>query len=229
MGNEENKKHIGEGHRKRLRERFLQSGLDGFLDYEIIELLLTLGTPRRDCKQQAKEAVEKFEGLSGVIDSTFEELQQVKGIGPSNAFGIKLFKAISERYAKEKITPSILLDSPQSVFEYLKEKIGKEKKEHFVIICLDTRNNLIFDDVSVGTLNASLVHPREVFQRAILNNSSHVIIAHNHPTGDPSPSGDDITTTKRLVESGKILGIFVADHIIVAHNSFVSLKQKGFI
>ena len=222
-------KHIGEGHRKRLRERFLQSGLDGFLDYEIIELLLTLGTPRKDCKQPAKKAVEKFKGLKGVLDSTLEELQQIDGIGPSNAFGIKLFHAVSERYSKEKITPGALLNSPHLTFEYLKEKIGKEEKEHFSILCLDTRNNLIVDDVSVGTLNASLVHPREVFKKAILNNSSHVIVAHNHPSGDPSPSEDDIITTKRLVEAGKILGIAVIDHIIVSRDKCISLREKGFI
>ena len=229
MKKQEIQKHIGEGHRKRLRERFLQSGLDGFLDYEIIELLLSLGTPRKDCKKPAKEAVAKFKGLTEVLDSTLEELQQIKDIGPSNAFGIKLFQAISERYTKEKIIPNTLLNSPQLVFEYLRERIGKEKKEHFTIICLDTRNNLIIEEVSVGTLNASLVHPREVFKKAILNNSAHVIIAHNHPSGDPSPSEDDIITTRRLVESGKILGIAVTDHIIVTKNSFVSLSEKGFL
>lgn len=229
MDEQKIKKHIGDGHRRRLRERFLQSGLDGFLDYEIIELLLTLGTPRKDCKQPAKEAVTKFKGLTGVLDSALEELQQISGIGPSNALGIKLFQAISEKYAKEKITPNTLLNSPQAIFEFLKERIGKEKKECFMIICLDTRNNLIVDEVSVGILNASLVHPREVFKKAILNNSSHVILAHNHPSGDPSPSEDDIVTTKRLVESGKILGIAVTDHIIVTKNSFVSLKEKSFI
>ena len=229
MKKQEPQKHIGEGHRKRLRERFLQSGLDGFLDYEIIELLLSLGTPRKDCKKPAKEAVSKFQGLTGVLDSTLEELQQIEGIGPSNAFGIKLFQAISERYSREKINSNTLLNSPQLVFEYLRESIGKEKKEHFTILCLDTRNNLIVEEVSVGTLNASLVHPREVFKKAILNNSSHVIVAHNHPSGDPSPSEDDIITTRRLVESGKILGIAVTDHIIVTQNGFVSLKEKGFV
>ena len=229
MPKKETQKHTGEGHRKRLREKFLQSGLNGFLDYEIIELLLTLGTPRRDCKQPAKEAILKFKGLTGVLNATQEELQQIKGIGTSNAFGIKLFQAISERYAKEKITPKTLLNSPQVIFEYLREKIGKEKRECFVVICLDTRNNLIIDEVSVGTLNASLVHPREVFKKAILNNSSHIIIAHNHPSGDPTPSEDDVLTTGRLVESGKTLGIAVVDHIIVTDKSFVSLKEKGII
>lgn len=221
--------HKGIGHRKRLRERFLQSGLDGFLDYEIIEILLTLGTPRKDCKQPAKQAIKKFRGLTGTLDSSLVELQQIKGIGPSNAFGIKLFQAISERYNKEKVTPKILLDSPGLIFEYLRDKIGKEKKEHFTILCLDTRNNLIVDEVSVGTLNASLVHPREVFKIAILNNSSHVVVAHNHPSGDSSPSKDDISTTKRLVESGKILGISVLDHIIITRNNFSSLNNLGYM
>lgn len=229
MERQENSKHKGEGHRQRLRERFLHSGLDGFLDYEIIELLLTLGTPRKDCKQPAKEAIVKFKGLNGVLDATLEELQLIKGIGPSNALGIKLFQAISERYSKEKITADNVFNSPQLVFEYLREKIGKEKKEHFIILCFDTRNKLIADDVSIGTLNASLVHPREVFKKAILNNSSHVIVAHNHPSGDPKPSEDDILTTKRLVESGKILGISVVDHIIVSQGGFVSLKESGLI
>lgn len=222
-------KHIGEGHRGRLRGRFLQSGLDGFLDYEIIELLLTLGTPRKDCKQTAKAAVEKFNGLTGVLDSSLEELQQIDGIGPSNAFGIKLFRAVAERYTKEKIVPSTLLSSPGQVFEYLRERIGREKQEHFTILCLDTKNNLIVEDVSVGTVNASLVHPREVFKKAILNNSSHVILAHNHPSGDPTPSEEDILTTRRLVESGRILGISVADHMIVSQNSFVSMRERGML
>lgn len=223
------KEQTGEGHRKRLRDKFLQSGLSGFLDYEIVELLLTLGTPRKDCKPIAKMAISKFKGLTGVLDASIDELQQVEGIGPSNAFGVKLFQAVAERYSKQKIDPRVLLDSPQLVFEYLKEKIGKEKKEHFALLCLDTHKKLIVDDVSIGILNASLVHPREVFKKAILNNSAHVIVAHNHPSGDSKPSGDDLNTTNRLVESGKILGISVVDHIIVTNNGFTSLRGMGLI
>ena len=219
----------GSGHRKRLRERFLQSGLDGFLDYEVIELLLTLGTPRKDCKQPAKEAIKKFKNLTSVLDSKIEELQQINGIGPSNAFGIKFFQALSERYHKEKIEPKNLLDSPQRIFEFLREKIGNEKKEHFVVLYLDTKNNLIVDDVSVGILNASLVHPREVFKRAITDNASHLVIAHNHPSGDPTPSEDDVITTNRLKEAGKIIGISVVDHLVVSTNNYFSLKEKGII
>ncbi|KKQ81500.1 MAG: repair protein radC-like protein [Parcubacteria group bacterium GW2011_GWF2_38_76] len=223
MSKEVSSNNPSEGHRKRLRQRFLQWGLDGFLDYEIIELLLTLGTPRRDCKILAKGAIKQFKGLRGVLDASIEELQQVKGIGPSNAFGIKLFQAISERYAKEKIDTKIVLDSPGVVFEYLREKIGKQKKEHFAVLYLDSKNGLIADIVSIGTLNASLVHPREVFDKAVLCHASHIIVAHNHPSGDSTPSGDDIITTKRLVEAGKILGIAVADHIIVTNSEHRSL------
>lgn len=221
--------HKSEGHRKRLREKFLQSGLNGFLDYEIIELLLTIGTPRRDCKQQAKEAIKKFDGLVGVLDASISELQQINGIGPTNAFGVKLIQAVSERYKKEKIKPKILLDSPRTIFEYLQEKIGKEKKEHFTVLCFDTRNNLIVSDISIGTLNASLVHPREVFNQAILSHSSHVVVAHNHPSGDPTPSEEDIATTRRLVAAGEILGITVVDHVIITNNNYSSLKEKGLI
>jgi len=219
-----------EGHRKRLRERFLSGGLDGFLDYEIVELLLTLGTPRKDCKQMAKEATQKFKGLREVLEASFEELQEIKGIGPSNVFGIKLFQAISERYAKEKISKKIPLTSSALVADFLRQKIGREKKEHFFILTLDSHNCLIKDiDISVGTLNANLVHPREVFKEAIRFSAAQIIIAHNHPSGDPKASPDDVAITRRLEEAAKIFGIELLDHIIVTKDSFSSLKEQGLI
>jgi len=218
------------GHRQRLRDRFLQGGLDGFLNYEIIELLLTLGTPRSDCKQMAKEAIKTFGGLRGAIDASFDELQQIRGIGPYNAFGIKLFRAISEKYAREKIPKKISLTSPQAVVNYLKEKIGKENKEHFVVLLLDSRNNLLnVKDISVGTLNSSLVHPREVFESAVKNLAAYIIVAHNHPSGDLTPSEDDVEITKGLVDSGRILGIEILDHVIITRGGFYSFKEKGLI
>jgi DNA repair protein RadC len=218
------------GHRGRLRRRFLQSGLEGFLDYEIVELLLTLGTPRRDCKQMAKQVIKKFGDLRGALDATIEELQQIKGIGSENGFGLKLFQAISERYAKEKIPAKILLDSPKVVADYLREKIGREKKEYFMILCLDTRNNLIkISNVSIGTLDANLVHPREVFKEAIQVSSAQVIITHNHPSGDSEPSEEDLKITKRLAKAGDLLGIKILDHIIVSNCGYSSLKEKNLI
>lgn len=217
--------HKGAGHRKRLRDRFLQSGFDGFLDYEIVELLLTLATLRRDCKQIAKEAIKEFKGLRGVLNASIQELQQIKGIGPSNAFCLILFRAVSERYTKENIPEKLSLSSAETVANYLQKSIGLETKEHFVILYLDTRNKLIVDDVSIGTLNASLVHPREVFKKAILTNAAQCIIAHNHPSGNPEPSPQDIALTRQLVDASKIIGIDIIDHVIVTNNKFSSLRE----
>lgn len=217
--------HKSAGHRKRLRDRFLQSGLDGFLDYEIVELLLTLGTPRRDCKQIAKDAIKEFNGLRGVLNATIQELQKIKGIGLSNAFGIKLFQAISERYSKEKIPTKLLLSSPEAVANYLQKAIGLDSREHFVILYTDSRNRLIIEKVSIGTLTSSLVHPREVFKKAILANAAQCIIAHNHPSGDSEPSAQDIALTRQLVDASKIIGIDLLDHIIVTNDKFSSLRE----
>jgi DNA repair protein RadC len=219
-------KHKSEGHRKRLREKFLKSGLAGFQDYEIIEILLILGTPRKDCKSIAKDAIKKFKGFNNVLDASTNELQQIRGIGLSNIFGLKLFQAVYEKYSREKIKQSLKLNSSEEIFNYLKEKIGKKKKEYFIVMFFDTKNNLIVDDISVGTLNASLVHPREVFNKAIEKHASYIVVAHNHPSGDIEPSDSDIKTTKRLIEAGKIIGITVADHIIVSRNGYISLRDE---
>ncbi len=218
-----------EGHRKRLREKFIDSGLNGFLDYEIVELLLTLGTPRKDCKQIAKEAIKKFKNLKGVLDADIIELIAIKGIGRSNALGLILFKAISERYSKEKISSKILLNSSKLVADYLQTKIGSKKEEHFTILYFDTRNKLINEEISIGTLNASLVHPREVFKKAIKENIAQIIISHNHPSGDSKPSEEDISTTNRLVEAGKLVGISIIDHLIVTSDEYFSFKESGII
>lgn len=219
-------KHKGAGHRKRLRTRFLEAGLGGFLDYEVVELLLTLGTPRKDCKQMAKEAIKKFKSLQGVLDASLEELQRSKGIGPMNAFGIKLFQAVSESYAKGKITDRAKFTSPKVVAKYLQKYIGREKKEHFVLLYLDSRHNLVVDRVSIGTLNSSLVHPREVFKSAIQVNAAQVIVAHNHPSDDLEPSPEDIALTRRLDEAARIIGVELLDHVIVTKSGYVSLKEQ---
>lgn len=224
------KKHKGAGHRKRLRERFLEAGLDGFLDYEVVELLLTLGTPQKDCKQIAKGAIKKFKGLRGVLDAAPEELQQIKGIGPRNLLGLKLFQAVSERHAKEKLPTKITFTTPREVADYLKERLGREKKEHFITLLLDSHNNLIsINDISTGILNTSLVHPREVFEPAIKCLATDIIIAHNHPSGDLEPSTEDVKITQRLSSVGEIVGINIIDHLIVSSSGYVSLKEKGLL
>lgn len=214
-------KHKGAGHRKRLRERFLNSGLEGFLDYEIVELLLTLGTPMKDCKPMAKEAIKKLKSLSGVINAPLIELQKIKGIGPSNAFGLKLFKSIAERLAREKLPKKISLDSTKKVADYLINKIGSKKKEYFVVLYLNARNQLVYEEVvSIGTLNAHLEHPREIFKPAIDYLAASIIVAHNHPSGNAEASEDDIEIFSDLKKVGEIIGIVVLYSLIITEKEF---------
>lgn len=222
--------HPGIGHRKRLRDRFLQAGLAGFLDYEVIELLLTLGTPRKDCKQLAKQTLKKFGSLSAVLDASLEELQEIKGIGPYNAFGIKLVQQMAERYAKEKIGKKIHLVTPEKIVNYLRAKLGHRKREHLLALYLNASNQLLKTKIiSVGTLNENLIHPRELFAPALKIHAAQVIIAHNHPSGNYLPSQEDIKVTKMLLKAGKILGIKLTDHFIISRSGYTSFRQHGLL
>lgn len=227
----ETKKHKGEGHRKRLRNKFLKAGLEAFHDYEIVELLLTLGTPRKDCKQQAKEAIKRFKGLKGVLEASLEELQEIKGIGPVNAFGIKLFQEVAERYLKEKILKKeIILKSSKSVFDYLYQSMQREKKEIFKVLFLDGKNELInVENLFEGSLTSSVVYPREIMKKAIKHNTTALIFVHNHPSGDPSPSQSDKEITEKLVSAGKTMEIKVLDHIIIGNNKYFSFADERLI
>ncbi len=219
--------HKSEGHRKRLRERFLQSGLNGFHDYEIVELLLTLGTPRKDCKTMAKEAIKEFGGLRGVLDAKLQDLQKISGIGSANAFGLKLFQAVAERFAQEQIPEKISLNSMRAIVDYLQKAIGRENKEHFIAFYLDSQSRLIERrTISVGILNAALVHPREVFEPAIALSAAAIIVAHNHPSGIAEPSSEDRKITKCLVETGRVLQIEIRDHIIISKSEHFSFQQQ---
>ncbi len=220
-------KHKGEGHRSRLRKRFLENGINSLLDYEVIELLLTIGTPRKDCKQTAKDALKKFGSLRNVLEATDENLKKIKGIGPSNIFGLKLFQAVSERLAKESIPKKLNFASDRYVVNYLQQSIGKKQKEHFIAFYLDSNSNVIQSKIiSIGIVDSSLVHPREVFEPAISCLAASIIIAHNHPSGFIEPSSDDREITKLLVETGKIVGIQIKDHIIVSSIDYFSFKQQ---
>ena len=158
-----------EGHRNRLREKFIRSGISGFHDYEIVELLLTLGTPRRDCKQQAKEAIRRFKTLRGVLEAPIEELQEIKGIGPHNIFGIKLVQEVAREFLKEKILQKPICKSSKEIFDYLYHSMRGLKKEIFKVIFLDGRNQIIdIEDLFEGTLNASSIYPREIIKSAKL-------------------------------------------------------------
>ena len=219
-----------EGHRKRLREKFLSSGISGFHDYEIIELLLTLGAPRKDCKQQAKEAIRRFKTLRGVLEAPVEELQEIKGIGSHNTFGIKLVQEVAREFLKGKILEKPICKSSKEVFDYLYHSMRDLKKEVFKVIFLDGKNQIIdVEDVFEGTLNTSSVYPREVIKSAIKNNALSLIFVHNHPSGNPEPSESDKDITEDLVFAGNIMHIKVLDHIIIGDNKYFGFADKGLI
>jgi len=223
-------KYKGEGHRKRLRDKFLSSGLDGFHDYEIIELLLTLGTPRKDCKEQAKEAIKKFKTLRGVLEADVEELQKIKGIGPHNIFGIKLIKEVAKASLKERLSEKPLITSSKDLFDYLYLSMRGLKKELCKVIFLNTKNRILeVEDLFEGTLNSSSVYPREIMQRSITLNAASLIFIHNHPSGDPQPSEKDREITRELVSAGNIMKIKILDHIIIGDNHYFSFADEGLI
>ncbi len=218
------------GHRKRLREKFVRAGISGFHDYEIVELLLTLGTPRKDCKVQAKEAIKRFKTLRGVLEAPIEELQEIKGIGPYNIFAIKLVQEVARRFLKEKTLEKPLSRSSKEVFDYLYHSMRDLKKEIFKVIFLDGKNKIVeIEDLFEGTLNTSSIYPREVIKSALKNNALSLIFVHNHPSGDPIPSPSDKDITKELVSAGGLMQIKVLDHIIIGDNRYFSFADEGLI
>ncbi len=231
MPNDGNKKvHKGVGHRQRLRERFLAGGLEGFHDYEVIELLLILATPRKDCKNSAKAVLKRFKTLQGVFEASPRELCKISGIGPKNLFGIKLIKAAADRYLEKKLIHKDAINDSRALFDYLHHHIGDKRRESFKVIFLNSKNQVIAaDTISEGTLTASSVYPREVIQAALSHDAAALIFAHNHPSGDPKPSPEDLAVTRQLVFAGKVMGMVVHEHIIIGDNHYFSFADQGYI
>jgi DNA repair protein RadC len=220
--------HQGEGHRKRLREKFLSSGLAGFHDYEVIELLLTLGTPRKDCKPAAKAVLNRFKSLQGVFEASKEELCRVEGIGPKNVFGIKLIKAVAQRYLEKKLLGKEAIHNSRNLINYLNSYIRDRNRESFVMILLDAKNRVLATQtLSEGTLTASSVYPREIVRTALEHHAAAVIFAHNHPSGDTKPSHEDISITRQLVFACKVMGIQVHEHLIIGGDGHFSFADEG--
>ncbi len=220
----------GKGHRRRLREKFIKSGLAGFHDYEIVELLLTLGSPRKDCKQPAKEAIKRFQTLRGVLAAPLDELQQIDGIGPHSAAGIKLVQEVAREFLKEKILERPFYKSAREVFDYLYHAMRDLKKEVFKVIYLNSQNQILETvDLFEGTVNGSSVSPREVIAGAIKHNAASLIFVHNHPSGSPEPSANDKELTRELVYAGKIMRLKVLDHIIIGDNRYFSFSGEGLV
>jgi DNA repair protein RadC len=219
-----------EGHRERLREKFIKSGLEGFHDYEIIELLLTLGSPRKDCKQQAKEALKRFKTLRGVLEAPAEELQKIEGIGPNNAFGLALVQEVAKEFLKEGMLDRPYCRSSKEVFAYLYHSMRGLQREVFKVIFLDAQNRVIeVENIFEGTLSASSIYPREIVKSALGHHAASLIFVHNHPTGIPEPSDSDKEITRDLVFAGETIQLGILDHIIIGDNRFFSFADAGLI
>ncbi|MCP3953633.1 MAG: JAB domain-containing protein [Desulfobacterales bacterium] len=220
--------HKGTGHRGRLRERFLAGGLQGFHDYEVIELLLTLATPRKDCKQSAKAALQQFGSLQAVMEASPETLEQVPGIGPRNQLGIRLVKAVADRYLKKKVIGRIVLNNSRELFDFLYHSMRDKSQECFKVVFLDAKNRVIeVQTLFKGTLTASAVYPREVVKAALEKNAAALIFAHNHPSGEPEPSSEDMEITRQLVFACRVVGVTVHEHLIIGDNRYFSFADQG--
>jgi len=230
MGYENIRSDKGKGHRKRLREKFLDSGLAGFHDYEVVELLLTLAMPRKDCKDAAKAAMKQFKTLQGVLEASPKALCEVPGIGPKNLLGIKLIKAVADRYLEKRLLHQDALNNSKELFEYLYHSIRDKTRECFNVVFLDAKNRVVATETLFeGTLTASSVYPREVVLAALNQHAAALIFAHNHPSGDPQPSREDIAITRQLVFACKVVGITVHEHLIIGNNRYFSFADEGYI
>lgn len=218
------------GHRERLRERFSQSGPDALADYELLEMLLYRLIPRQDTKPVAKDLLAKFGSLSAVLGASEHELKQVKKIGAMAACDLKVIAAISQRSLATGLRDKTLLGSWSSVIEYCTSAMAHETIEQFRILFLDKKNHLIKDEVQQkGTIDHTPVYPREVIKRALELSASALILVHNHPSGDPTPSRADIDMTNVIIQSAKPMGIVVHDHIIIGKDGHVSMKALQLI
>lgn len=213
------------GHRERLRERFRDAGPDALSDYELLEMVLFRALPRRDVKPLAKSLIGRFGSFAEVVHAPDARLREISGLGEAAIIEIKLIAATASRVAKGQLKQRTVLSSWTAVIDYCRTSMAFADKEQFRILFLDKRNQLIADEVQqVGTVDHTPVYPREVVKRALELSATAIIMVHNHPSGDPTPSQADIQMTKSIVDISSPLGISVHDHIIVGKNGHASLK-----
>jgi len=218
------------GHRDRLRARFAEAGGDSLPDYELLELLLFRAIPRRDVKPIAKELIRRFGSFAEVLAASPARLLEVDGIGESVVTDLKIAEAAARRYAKGAVAKKPVLSSWASVLDYCRAAMAFADREQFRLLFLDKRNALIADEVQgFGTVDHTPVYPREVVKRALELSASALILVHNHPSGDPTPSAADIKMTRDIAEIAKPLGIVVHDHIIVGREGHASFKGLRLI
>ncbi len=218
------------GHRERLRERLRASGNEALADYELLELLLFRSIPRADTKPLAKALIDRFGSLAQVLGAPAERLAETAGVGKSIAFDLKLVAAAAQRMTKGAIKGRKVLSSWLQVLDYCRAAMAFEQREQFRILFLDKKNGLIADEVQQqGTVDHTPVYPREVVRRALELSASAIILVHNHPSGDPTPSRADIDMTRTIVDGARALGISVHDHIIIGRDGHASLKGLKLI
>ncbi len=215
---------------ERPRERLLQLGPEAVASSELLAIILGSGTRGQSVIQMAQELISKFGSLKNLAEATIQELCDIKGMGRAKAVQVKAAMTLASRLSQYDKSLKYKIDHPLRAYHLIREMLENEKRELFVVILMDTKSCLIEQQVvSVGTLSRSLVHPREVFYPAIRHKAASLLLAHNHPSGDPTPSQEDIDVTKKLVDVGKLMGIPVKDHLIVGHNQYISMREKGSV
>jgi DNA repair protein RadC len=217
-------------HEERPRERMMQYGAEALSHAELLAILLRTGSHQESAIHLAQRIMNKVGSIRNLVDLSIDELKQIKGIGSAKAVQLKAGIELGQRLARARMSDTVTIRSPRDAMDLLGEQLRYLQKEHFVCLFLNTKNHVIAQEtLSMGSLNASIVHPREIFRAAIKCSSASIVCAHNHPSGDPTPSPEDISLTSRLVEAGHIIGIEVLDHVIIGDGDFVSLKEQGLM
>ena len=214
----------------RPRERFLRQGPESLSNQELLAILLRTGTKSESVLSLANRILVQFEKLHALKHATVEEMMEIKGVGEAKAIQILAAIELGKRLAQKELDNKYTIRSPEDAANYLIPELAPLQQEHFVALYLNVKNQILHKQtIFVGSLNASIVHPREIFRVAIRRSAAAIIVAHNHPSGNPSPSPEDIDVTKRLIEAGQILGVDLLDHLIIGDHQFISLKEKGYI
>jgi DNA repair protein RadC len=207
------------GHRQRLRDKFHDRGIDALSDSEVLELLLTMGTPRRDCKDIARAALREFGSLPQVLEASATELQKVSGIGKLNSFALTFIQAVSRRFLKERLRDRQYLRSSREVANYLVHAMRDLKKEVFTVIFMDASHSIInTETIAEGTLTTNTIYPRELVKMALEHHAAALVIAHNHPSGSLEPSADDLRLTRHLFAACRLVNVNLLDHLIIGES-----------
>lgn len=218
------------GHRLRIKDKYKKGGITGWLDYEILEFMLSYSIPRRDTKLLAKELIKKFKTINGVLDADTKDLQSVNGISEHTSTFIKFLKDVILLCYAEKLYDKDLISSPQKVYDYLIASMKSLPDEEFKVLFLNSRNLLInIETIQRGTVDKAFIYPRKVIERAIYNHAVGIIIAHNHPGESIEPSEDDIKVTKALNEALKTIDVLLLDHVIIGGTNYFSFRQSKLI